>query len=404
MNLFLFLSRHFIKSRKESKIVSKVSAITILGISLGVAVVILALTILDGFEKTVASKVSNFNTHIRISGFGSRDLPEPQFVMQKLNEKFGNHFISIDPFASKLSIVKLKKNVDGIIVNGITENYARTSFANFIQSGKIELGKKNIIIGKLLAEKLGAGIGSKLTLFSLSGNRIPSQDNPPSIEQFIVSAIFETGISEYDDGNAFIDLAIAQNMFGINESVSGYNIKVKNLLGVARLSENLQEYMGYPYYVRTIFQIHQNIFTWIELQKKPIPIVLGLIMIVAVFNIVGTMLMNVLDKTNSIGILRSLGTNRATIQKVFFISSGYIIFWGLLIGNSIALLFSILQKQFNIITLPGKVYFVTAVPISIDLNNYLLVNGATLIVAFLSSFIPAWIASKVKPITAIKFD
>ena len=140
------------------------------------------------------------------------------------------------------------------------------------------------------------GCPDEITVFGLRNDQAPSMDNPPSIVQFRVAGIYESGLSEYDDLNAFINISTAQNMFGMGSLISGYNIKVKDIGKLKTLSDELQDFLGYPYYVRTIFQVHQNIFTWLDLQKKPIPIVLGLIIFVAVFNIVGTLLMLVLER------------------------------------------------------------------------------------------------------------
>jgi lipoprotein-releasing system permease protein len=238
----------------------------------------------------------------------------------------------------------------------------------------------------------------------LKNDQVPSIKNPPVIEQFIVAGIYESGMSEYDDLNAFINFSTAQEMFGMGDQISGYNIKVKDLNRVKFLSEQLQDFLGYPYYVRTIFQVHQNIFTWLELQKEPIPIVLGLIIFVAVFNIVGTLLMIVLERTNAVGILRSLGANRKLIMKTFLYHALFLTFLGVLFGNLLALVLSLLQQQFDIISLPDKIYFVTRVPISIEFRNYLMVTAITVVVSLIASMLPALIASRIKPLSAIRFE
>ncbi|MEW6701470.1 MAG: FtsX-like permease family protein, partial [Bacteroidota bacterium] len=229
-------------------------------------------------------------------------------------------------------------------------------------------------------------------------------ENPPAIEQFFVSGIYESGMSEYDDLNAFINLYTAQKILGMEDKISGYNIKVKDITKVKTLADQLQDFLGYPYYVRTIFQVHQNIFTWLELQKKPIPIVLGLIIFVAVFNIVGTLLIIVLERTNAVGILRSVGANRKLIIKTFLYHSVYLIAIGIAAGNILALAISLVQQQFDIISLPAKIYFVNKVPIAIELKNYLLVTVVTVVISLAASLLPAVIASKIKPISAIRFD
>jgi lipoprotein-releasing system permease protein len=176
------------------------------------------------------------------------------------------------------------------------------------------------------------------------------------------------------------------------------------LVNIDKIAQNIQDMFGYPYYVRTIFQIHQNIFTWLELQKKPIPIILGLIIFVAVFNVISTLLMIVLERTGAIGILRSLGANKKLIVKIFLFHGLYLSLIGIAIGTLVSLVFSLLQINYGIISLPGSVYFVTKVPIAINLENYLIVTLVTLVISFLASLLPSFAASRINPITAIKFD
>ena len=407
MSLPFFFTKKYLRSKKDSRFLSVISSITIIGISLGVAVVIIALTILDGFDKVVTEKIIRFNSHIKIVSFGNRNLPPFSETAPLIRKEFNQDITIIEPFTSKLAIIKSKKITEGITLLGVQSDNSELN--NFLQSGNFDLSLsenelQKIILGKTLAEKLFVKVGDIITIFCLRKDQIPTLDNPPGIEQFIVSGIYESGMSEYDDLNAFINLKVAQNIFGMGDQISGYNIKLKNLANVNVVADRLQDFLGYPYYVRTIFQLHQNIFTWIELQKKPIPIILGLIIFVAVFNIVGTLLMIVLERTSAIGILRSLGANRKLIIKTFLYHSVFLTAIGVTVGIVFAFVLSYIQQNFDIISLPGKIYFVTKVPISIELNNYLLVTVVTVVISIAASLLPAFIASRIKPISAIRFE
>lgn len=408
MSLSFLLTKKYLKSQKNSRFISAISMISTFGISLGIIVVIIALTVLDGFEKVISEKIIQMNSHIKITSFGNRNLQPPGEVIPFIEEHFGNEIANIEPVVSKLAIIKSKKRTEGITVNGIPSNSSEIGLSSYISEGVFSLTQNDsmprIILGKKLAEKLFVKLNDIVTLFSLQKDEVPSIDNPPSIEQFRITAIYESGMSEYDDMNAFMNISEAQNIFGMGNLVSGYNIKVKNIHEINSLAENLQDKLRYPFYVRTVFQIHQNIFTWIDLQKEPIPIILGLIIFVAVFNIIGTLLIIVLERTNSVGILRSLGANRKLVIKVFLMHSLFISTLGILIGNLLAYILSMLQIKFDIISLPGKVYFVSKVPMYIDLNNYILVTAITFAVSLAASLIPALIASRIKPISAIRFN
>ncbi len=408
MLLSFYLTKKYLRSKKNSRFISFISLITILGIAIGMTVVIIALTVLDGYDKVVSEKIINFNSHIKIISFGNRNLPEPASVIPKIEEKFRGSVSSVNPFVSKLAIIKSKKMTEGITLLGISERAKELEFKNFIQNGGLNFSQMSsmpkMILGRSLAQKFFVKAGDRVTTFSLHKDQVPTFENPPSIQQFEISGIFESGMSEFDDAIAFINIAEAQKIFGMGEKISGYDIRVSDISKINLIAEQLQDFLGYPYYVRTVFQIHQNIFTWLELQKEPIPIVLGLIIFVAVFNIVGTLLMIVLERTTTVGILRSMGADRKLIIKTFLLHAVFLSIVGVIAGNILALTLSMLQQQFDLISLPEKIYFVTKVPLSIELKNYLLVTFVTFTVSLLASMLPAIIASKIKPISAIRFD
>ncbi|MCK9281832.1 MAG: ABC transporter permease [Melioribacteraceae bacterium] len=369
--------------------------------------VILALSVLQGFETSISEKIVNLNAHLKVTGFSNRNLPGYKEIIPELKKDF-NQIESVSPFTSKLAIIKHKRLSEGISLIGIDTLNDNSNLRRYIIEGKFSTGISGelhgVIIGKRLAEKLFIKIGDDITIFSIKNDNIPSPENPPAISKFKVTGIYESGMSEYDDLFAYTDLKFTQSFFGMNNKISGYNIKLKDISKIESMEIKLQDYFRYPYYVRSIYRIHQNIFTWIDLQKEPIPIVLGLIILVAVFNIIGTILIIVLEKTGAIGILRSLGATRSTILKIFLTQGTIVSVVGIILGNVLAFLLSILQVNFNIISLPGTVYFVTSVPLVIEPIHYLIVSSVTLILAFFSSLIPSYIAANIKTVNAIKFQ
>jgi len=185
--------------------------------------------------------------------FGNRNLPDPNKVIKKLQKQLGEDLLAVEPFVSKLVILKTRKRTEGITLLGVDSASAKSGLKNFIQQGSYNLENNSnglkIILGEKLAEKMFVKIGDRITIFALRNDQIPTEDNPPSIEQFIVSGIYESGMSEYDDLNAFVSISVAQEIFGMSNSVSGYNIKVKEMSRINLLSTQLQNFLGYPYYV-----------------------------------------------------------------------------------------------------------------------------------------------------------
>jgi len=226
----------------------------------------------------------------------------------------------------------------------------------------------------------------------------------PKIFQFTISGIYETGMSEYDDINIYISLKAAQSLFDFGNSVTGYHLKIDDPQKATEVSIDVMRVMGYPFYARTVFQIYRNFFNWIELQKKPIPIILSLIIAVATFNIIGTLLMVVMEKTHEIGVLKAIGANSKSIRKIFIMEGLFIGMVGTLLGNLLAFGLCFSQQYFKYFSLPAGIYYMDTVPIFMQWERFALVSIISLLLCFLSTLIPAYVASKLNPINSIRFS
>lgn len=404
MNFAFFVSRRYILSNKDSKLLNLISVISIAGITLGVATLIIALSVLDGFEKTLTQKITDFDSHIKIQSYKDA-LPNADKYIQQFKNQLNDNLDYISPSVSKLAIISTKKRKEGINVKGIieTEEIKRIK-SNIVEGSFDEFGNNSLVIGKTLATKLLLNVGDQVTLFALKHNQLPSATELPNIQKFIITGIFESGMAEYDNLIGYTGIKTAQNLFSMTNEINGIDIKLKSVEKIDSLSSLIRKGLKYPYYARTIFEIHRNIFSWIDLQKKPIPIVLGLIIIVAVFNIISALLMLVLEKTNSIGVLKSLGAKGKEIINIFVYQGVYLSLLGIFSGNILAWLLMSIQLKFNIIKVPSSVYFVTKVPIEMSINIFLLISGVTFILALLSAIIPSYFASRINPVTALRFD
>ena len=404
MNFAFFVSRRYILSNKDSRLLNLISVISIAGISLGVATLIIALSVLNGFEKTLTQKITDFDSHIKILSY-KESLPKADLYIERLHNKLKDQIDFISPSVSKLAIISTKNRKEGINVKGIVEIKEIDKIKSNLIEGKLNLDNENsIVIGKTLATKLLLKVGDKVTLFALKNDKIPSPAEMPNIQYFIVTGIFESGMAEYDNMIGYTGIKTAQNLFSMPDEINGIDIKLNSVDKIDSLTKVIRKELRYPYYARTIFEIHRNIFSWIELQKKPIPIVLGLIIIVAVFNIISALLMLVLEKTNSVGILKSLGAKGREIIEIFVYQGIYLSFIGIASGNILAWLLMSIQLKFDIIKVPSSVYFVTRVPIEMSLDIFLLISGVTFVLSLLSAIIPSYFASRINPVTALRFD
>jgi lipoprotein-releasing system permease protein len=404
MKFPLFISSRYILSNKDSRLLNLISVITIVGIALGVATLVVALSVLRGFENTLTNKITDFDSHIQISSFKDI-LPNYQNYLKNLNSDLGKNIVFASPYLSKLAIVGAKKRKEGIDIKGISNGLEAEKLKSNLVEGELNFDNPNsLVIGKTLATKLLVKVGDQVTLFALKNDQLPSPTELPNIEKFTITGIFESGMAEYDDLLGYTSLASAQNLFSLQSSINGIDIKVKDIRKIDSLANYLRLKSTYPYHIKTIYQIHRNIFTWIDLQKKPIPIVLGLIIIVAVFNIISALLIVVLEKTNAVGILKSLGAKGKQIIRIFIYQGIYLSLIGIFLGNFLAWLLMSIQLKFNIIKIPSSVYFVTKVPIQMSLEIFFIVSIITFILSMLASVIPSFFASRINPVTALRFN
>ncbi len=403
MNNNLFIASRFIKSKK-SKFFSLTTVIAIAGIAVSVAILILSLQILDGFENTIFTSAAKIDAEIKITAYGNGNLSPDKTIENEIKKTASKDFLSLEKFVSKYSVVKSRKNSDGLMIVGIGGKRTENNLKKFLVGEKFDLSSGKIIIGKEIAEKLGVKIGERITIFALRNDQIPDEENPPNIMQFQVSGIFEIGMPYYDASFGFISFDDAQKLFELKGNFSGYNLflKTREVNKIEALAAKLRDKLPYPYFPRSIFSVHRNIFVWLELQKKPIPIALSAIVLVAMMNIIGALFLLVLRRKKTIGILRTLGFKKSQIAKIFIFQGGFISVFGIALGVVISVLLTYLQNNFQIVMLPGDIYFMDKLIIASKPFYYLLVVLSATALGVLISFVPAAFASRISPVNAIR--
>jgi lipoprotein-releasing system permease protein len=377
----------------------------VVGVTLGVAALIITLSVLGGFEHTIKENVISFTAHLQLISFQNQLLPNPGKTMEVVLSEYPE-VTNIAPFLSREGMIRSANGTDGILIKGVDPKNDISAAKTRMVEGSYNLdqrerGLEGIILGRRLAQKLELNVGDKVLLMSLGGSSVTLSQT--RVMQFEVRGLYETGMAEYDETYTYVNLKNAQRLFAVGPMVSGFDILVHDLDSLGSLSQRLPERLGYPYYARTTYEMNRNLFTWIELQKKPIPIIIGLIIIVATVNIIGTLLMMVMEKGKEIGILRALGTNRQKLTGIFLAQGMFIAVLGVILGNIIAFVLCWLELHYRIISLPSGIYFMTHVPIDLNPLNFLLVSVLALLMCFLSSIIPSRIAAHRDPIRMIKF-
>ena len=405
MSYSSLIASRYLRSRHNDGFVSFVTTIGILGVALGTATLIIALCVLSGFEREITEKVIGFTSHVQIFGFQNQPLTNVEENIRIMTDSIPL-VKAVAPFVSREALIRAGENVDGILLKGMDPLNDISITGKYITTGKYEIGRTgggmaSIVLGKRLAARLGVGVGGRVTVFGIG--RLVEQGQY-KVMQFRVTGIYESGMTEYDDVYAFTSLTDAQTIFQMGNAVSGYDILVTRLDSAEVVADRVQELLGYPHYGRTVFQTYRNIFSWIDLQKKPIPLILGLIIVVATVNIIGTLLMMVLSKTKDIGILMSLGATRSGIMRIFLRQGLTIALTGAVIGNAFALILCYSQMQFRFFSLPSDIYFMSSVPIQLRPEYFVLVTVISVVLCMISSIIPARLASRLHPVNALRFS
>lgn len=405
MPVSLFIALRYLRSRRNRGFISFITTIAILGVTLGVASLIITLSILDGFEKTITDNLVRFTAHLQLFAFQGQPLKEYHETVRKVQARF-SEVTAIAPYVSREAMIRSDVDIEGVLVKGIEPSSNISPIRERLILGSYNLdesveGTQGVIVGKRLADKLELQIGERVLVFALPGTSLTL--NQTRIMQFEVRGIYETGMAEFDESYVYMSLQNAQRLFQLGAAVSGFDILVRDVGKLPELTQQIPEYLGYPYYARSMQQMHRNLFTWIDLQKKPVPIILGLIIVVATVNIVGTLLMMVMEKTKEIGVLRTLGTMRGKIVQIFLFQGMLIGVVGTFLGNLLAYGLCWLELQYRIIALPSDIYYMSHVPIELNATNFALVSAASLLLCFLSSLLPSRVAATLDPIRTLRF-
>ncbi len=378
---------------------------SITGVAIGSAGLLIALSIVHGFKSTINDKVLGFAPHVLITTYTDSPLFRADTVLTFLDR--------FDEIESKQIInqgqvmIQTKDGVSGIELKGVDKDADISNLKSYLFEGEYDLGitesnYPGIVIGSKLAQTIKANIGSVITVYTVSGT--PSIANSPEIQQFVLTGIFKTGIDFFDGIYAVVDRDYTNQLFDlVGTQGHGIEIKLKDSQEIAAFNETLDTYLPFPYIKQPIQERFGNIFAWVELQEQMIPLVISVMIIVAAFNLIGTILMMVLERTKDIGILKTLGSKSSTIRKIFLIEGLMVASIGLVIGIGISLLFAWLQIEYQLIPLSEENYYMSYAPVEPHLLDFVITAVVTIVLCALASWLPARIAAKTDPLKVISY-
>jgi lipoprotein-releasing system permease protein len=406
INVSDFIAVRHLTSRHNRGFVSFITAIAIIGVTLGVASLDITLAILGGFEKTIKENVVSFTSHMQLFAFENDLLPNPEATIQKVIERYPE-VLEMAPYLSREGMIRSKSEIDGILIKGVDPTNDISAAKRRLVEGVYDLaeretGAQRVILGRRLAEKINVHVNDRVLMYALGGTSLSLAQT--RIMQFEIAGIYETGMADYDGSVIYINLRNAQRLCQVGKTVSGYDILVANTDSLEVLAQQIPEYLGYPYYARTMFQQYRNLFAWVDLQKIPVLIILALIIIVATVNIIGTLLMMILGKSKEIGTLMTIGMKKKTVVRVFLKQGVLIGIVGTFLGNLIAFVLCWLELRYRFFPLPSGIYFMTHVPIDLSILNFIIVSISAITMSSIASWLPSRLAAKMDPIKLIRFS
>lgn len=419
MNFHNFISKRLFSEQKKSRNISRpIVKIAVGGIALGIAVMILSLSIVTGFQNEIKNKVIGIGSHINIIKLDNNVSLEPQPIAKNqpfLNSLKNNSNIKhTQVFAIKNGIVKTKTENEGIVLKGIDEDYDLQYLKNNLVDGSVfqvnqDTTSNSILISKYLSNKLGLKIGEKVLVYFVTKKKAAEDDESSEYEQrvrnFTISGIYDTGFEDVDAQLAFVDIKHLQKInYWETNQVGGFEIQLNDFSKVDAETEMINELIGYELNAQNIKQIYPGIFGWLELMDSNAVIIISLMLIVASINMISALLILMLEKTSSIGLLKALGAGNHDVRKIFLNLSFKLITKGLIIGNLIGISLSLIQLKFKLFTLMKETYYLEFVPINFDLIHILLLNIGTLICCMLFMLLPTLVINKISPIKAIRFS
>ncbi|KMQ52140.1 Lipoprotein releasing system transmembrane protein LolC [Chitinispirillum alkaliphilum] len=407
-----FVALRYLRGKRKIGFISWITYISAVGVCLGSFVLVVALSIANGFEKEVRDRIVGTFAHVRVDQHMSRSIHNHESLIERILEH--PQVIGASPYITGKAGIEHEQAQEGVMFTGVSPEteHTVTEISSVVTRGSFDLdtvesnrGRKfpGIVIGRTLAAKLGVSDGSEVVLMSLAPEE-GQMDPVPKMARFTVSGIFETGMHEHDLNLVYVSIPSAQHLLNMT-GVEGINVKTVDLFRADRIAESLHEKLGrYPYRVVDWQTQHKTLFQWMKLERLIIFIVISLIMVVAAFNIISSLIMMILEKRREIGVLMGMGATSGSIMRLFMLNGVVVGFLGSTLGVMLGGALCYVQYRFQIIELPGDIYFIDKVPVLVRTFDVIAVYLAANVVCWLATLYPAWRASKMLPAESIRYE
>ncbi len=405
----IFVSLRYLKTKKRYGTVSLNTFISIAGVVIGVATSIITLSVMTGFQGYFRDKILSAIPHIIVMDYAGAGIRDVKVLQEQVDHVL--HVKATTPFTMNQAMLTSKDRVQGVVVRGIdpdTEGNVTNLGKNMVEGSLRDLERQNrklpgIVIGEDLARKFAAAVGDTITMVNPIGEET-ALGMVPKMRKFEIVGIFDAGMYDYNTAFAYTSLPEAQKFFGMPDRVSGIEVRVDEIYHAGEISENIRNAVGYPYYTRNWVEMNKNFFSALKLEKIGMSLILVVIIIVASFNIIGTLTMIVMEKSREIAILKSMGASAKSIMRIFMFAGLVIGLVGTVIGAVIGYGAVMVITKTGMISLPRDVYQVSHLPLAITGLDVLFICLTALGISFLATLYPSWQGAKQDPVEVLRYE
>lgn len=403
-----FLGIRYLKAKRKQAFISIITLISVFGVMVGVMALIVVLSVMNGFRADLMSKILGVNSHLLVLSYGG-GFKDYEKVALKVGSVEG--VVATTPFIYDQVMVKGQGNVSGAVLRGLKTTTAGDviGIKSMITKGELSSldrpheGFPAIIVGSELSKLIGVQPGELMTVVSPHGKLTPLGRTPHS-RSYKITALFDSGMYEYDAHMVFVSLKEAQDFLGMEEKVTGIEVKVTDEFKADVIGASVQKKLGYPYWTKDWKQMNRSLLSALKLEKLTMFVILTMIVLVGALNIISTLVMVVMEKTRDVAILRAMGATARSIMAIFM-------FQGLLVGvvGTIAGLLSGLGlcqliAKYKLQVLPSDIYYISTLPVRVETWDVVLVALAAVVISFLATIYPSWHASRLNPVEALRYE
>ena len=404
-----YIALKYLLAKRKQTFISIITIISVAGVTVGVMALIIVLAVMSGFEKELKDRILGATAHVHVTSLDG-SIAEPFAVAEKVRRIPG--VAGTSPYIFSQMMISSGSGAAGGVLRGVDAATIGevTRLPKDIVQGSIDTlrrpvpgGLPCILLGKELAGNLGVSLGDVVEILVPGGNVTPL-GTFPRVTRFRVGGISESGMYEYDATFAYISFADAGKLLGMGERGTGIEVKVADVYAAGKVAARIRSALGPPFWAKDWMQSNRNLFSALKLEKVVMFIILVLIVMVAAFNIISTLIMIVMEKTRDIAVLMTMGATRKTILRVFALEGLLIGVVGTGLGTALGMLLCDLLRRYQFIRLPSDVYYISTLPVLLDPVNILLVSGSSVLICFLATLYPSVQAARIDPAEAIRYE